>query len=117
MTLVEFAVWAGSIGQTLFVIMWGMLPWWREWIGRALMVKAFALMLLFDSALLNLLWPHKPLVWVDRTILILVIVGIWSQVFALTYERRRARRNTTTRQDVYGTADRSPRPVRDRLPD
>lgn len=106
---VEWVVILGAIGQTLFVAVWATLPWWQEWIGRALMIKSIALLLLFDNALLILIRPQLHSIWVDRVVYTLILIGIWSQVAALINERRAAgnahRRVTGTHHDDFGQTE------------
>ena len=92
---------AGAIGQTTFVVLWLCLPWWREWIGRALMVKSLALMIFLDSALVHhhlTDYPAKP--YVVAGLFALVVLGIWTQVAALAHEMWKAWRQ---RRRVTGT--------------
>lgn len=83
------------IGQLVFVIVWASLPWWKEWIGRALMLKSFALLLLLLIAVVNYwviqLWGGYPgMELVTLGTHILVFLGIWSQVVAIAHEIRAA---------------------------
>lgn len=93
------------IGQTVFVATWLTLPWWREWVGRALMVKSVSLLLLFAVAIGNYwvlkLWgPYLGWEYVTLASHVLVLVGIWSQVLALAHEIRSAKDN---KRRVTGT--------------
>ena len=83
-----------AIGQTAFVILWATRPWYREWIGRALMVKSFSLMLFLDRALvLSYLEPRPSRAPLWTTILFgFVTLGIVTQLAALVYEMWRGRR-------------------------
>ena len=81
------------IGQTLFLATWAVMPWWKEWIGRSLMVKSFALWLLIAFGLFQFWWmmaygnwPFNG--WISLATHVLITVGIWSQVFAIAYEKR-----------------------------
>ena len=83
-----------AICQTLFVILWATLPWWREWIGRALMVKSLSLMVYLDWALAYHYWPHMPAVRVIGAVLFgFITLGIVSQLAALIYEMWRGSRH------------------------
>jgi len=91
-----------AIGQTTFVALWARLPWYKEWIGRALMTKAVALMVFIDVALL---WELIPGVWrwqflVNIIIYLTVTAGIWLQVVALYRETRRAREGHRSVQGI-----------------
>lgn len=82
-----------AVGQTLFVLIWMTLPWFKSWVGRALMVKSLALMALLDEALLFYYLPpvpHEALLGV--LIFALVCLGIWSQVAAIGFEMWRGLR-------------------------
>lgn len=83
-----------AIGQTLFVLLWGTLRWWRRWVGRALMVKSLALALFLDTALVNYYLPpysHEQLIGTLE--FALVAVGIMSQLAVIAFEIVRARRS------------------------
>lgn len=84
---------AAAIGQTLFVALWATLPWWRTVVGRALMVKSFALMVVLDWALVTYhLGPFAHQESISVVLFGLVVVGIWSQVAAIGHEMWLARR-------------------------
>lgn len=86
------------VGQTIFLGLWSTLRWWKEWVGRSLMVKSVALWLLIAAALVNFYitilgdveWMH----WEEVMIFthVAVVVGIWSQVGAIGHEMLLARR-------------------------
>lgn len=111
-TLFKVDLWTVHVlllGQTVFLIMWAVLPWWREWVGRALMVKSAALWLLI-SVNLALYWYTEVtgiyaawMEWAAYFTHLAVTIGVWSQVAALTYEGRRAHK---TRRVVTGTQGR-----------
>lgn len=93
------------VGQTTFVAIWATLPWWRLWVGRALMLKSFALDLLIAAAVANYwlvteLGPYPGMDIITMTTHILILLGIWSQVFAIAHEIRSARRDD---RSVIGT--------------
>ena len=96
------------VGQIVFLFMWARLPWWREWVGRALMLKSFALLLLIGVAVVNY-WiievggPYPGADWVVLVTHVLVLLGIWSQVVALAHEIRAASRGD---RRVTGTEER-----------
>jgi len=105
------------LGQTVFVGMWGLMPWWREWVGRSVMIKAISLLVLIGAALAQFWlvilygpWEHWEKILVASHVL--VVIGIWSQVVALAREKRIAKRadravgGTTTRDDT--TRDDAP---------
>lgn len=69
--------------------------WWRRPVGRALGIKATALMLLCDiSAAYQILGNDYPYRDVARiTVFLLVVLGLWLQLGALVHERWKGRRN------------------------
>lgn len=98
-----------TVGQTVFLVLWLSLPWWRAWVGRALMVKSFALWLLLTAAVVSY-WvdkSHGPYVGESIVILsthIAVLIGVWSQVAALGIERHAA---SKANESVTGTVKRT----------
>lgn len=87
-----WSVYAMALGQGLFVAMWAVLPWWRAWIGRAMMLKSTALLLVLTMTSIALYWgPADWQPWAMRVGRILVLAGIWAQAAALRYEEVRAR--------------------------
>ena len=97
------------LGQLTFVVLWFRLPWWRQWVGRALMVKSVALGLLLLMVLVNFWitivteaeYPWQE--WVEIGTHILVTVGIYSQILALVYEMRKGKQH---HRAVQGTVSR-----------
>lgn len=115
--IVEAGVWVGAIAQTIFLAMWLTLPWWREWVGRALMVKSLALGVYLDSVLIHeyLVPDYAAEPYVRTLLFLLIVLGICSQVVALGYEMVKARRQKrgvtgTDHHDDQGT--RIPRTTR-----
>lgn len=94
-TLLEWAlrlVVGSAIGQTLFVLLWSTLPWWRSIVGRALMVKSLALAIYLDWAVTSYYWgPFDNSETIAVCLFGLVFAGIWSQLGAISYEMLRAR--------------------------
>jgi hypothetical protein len=100
-----------AVGQTLFVLSWATLPWWRTVIGRALMVKSFGWMLYLDWSVIVYhtgYFAHRYAIgfW----LLGLVTVGIWSQTFALWGEmwrghKARKRRRTDAHDSSLANDD------------
>jgi hypothetical protein len=71
-----------ALGQTLFVLFYMTLPWWRTFLGRALFVKATTFGLLVDTAVAGIVldWRYE-----DACIVFLyglVGVGVWGQLIA-----------------------------------
>lgn len=78
---------ASALGQTLFVLMWALLPWWRSVVGRALMTKSLMLALYLNWTLVVYHWgpfTHQQLIafW----LFVGITVGIWSQGVAIGHE-------------------------------
>lgn len=92
-------VYAAAVGQTLFVILWGTLPWYRTRVGRALMVKSVSLMVYLDWAVL-VINGWVPIAHRENIAVVLfglITVGIWTQLTALTFEIWRGRRSRSNR--------------------
>lgn len=82
-----------AVGQTLFVLLWWSLPWYRTVVGRALMVKSFTLMLYLDWAVaVYHFGPFDHQEAIGVALFGLIAFGIWSQVVAIAREMWRARR-------------------------
>jgi hypothetical protein len=96
LTIGTWMLWIAAVGQTAFVGLWFSLPWWRIWIGRALMVKSLALGVYLDFALvLHYVTPFPGLLLLSMILFGFITVGIWSQLVALVLEVSRARRRRT----------------------
>lgn len=81
-----------TIGQVLFVVLWVTRDgWWREWVGRALMVKSAAFGLYLCAAVASMLVPFAQGVWL--ALFALIVVGIIAQDVALLREIHRAKRD------------------------
>lgn len=83
-----------TVGQIIFVGTWMVLPWWKEWIGRALMIKSSTLALLLGLTITNTMLmlrgiDYRGMNEVQATGYLLVNVGVWSQVIALGSEIRK----------------------------
>lgn len=118
--LIDVLVHVSAVAQTVFVVLWLTLPWWREWVGRALMVKSVALALFLDFSLINHYageYAWRP--YLTAGLFALVTAGIVSQVIALPYEmwsagqdRRKVRGTSRHNGDTPAAADN---PVIERL--
>ena len=88
---VRLLLWLAAIGQTIFVILWASMPWWREWVGRALMTKSAALCAVLWFMVAGFYLGDYPFRDELRLALILAVTcGIWLQVFAIMGEVRKA---------------------------
>jgi hypothetical protein len=83
---------AALIPATLFRILYAKwFPFWKSTLGRALMTKAFGMMLLVDTAVVFYLFPDIPpmVKQVAGFIMgILVVAGMWWQLAAIVKIRR-----------------------------
>lgn len=76
------AITAAAVGQTIFVLLYALWPWYKNFLGRSLFFKSLALMLLLDLGVTfrNIDWVYEDLVF---TILYTTFaVGVWVQVIA-----------------------------------
>jgi hypothetical protein len=86
----EWLLWASAVGQTLFVVLWMTMPWWRHWVGRALMVKSIALGIYLDFALVhNYIDPYPALPLLGVILFGFITIGIWTQLATLAHEAKR----------------------------
>lgn len=100
-TVSIWLLWTAAVGQTLFIGLWVSLPWWTHWIGRALMVKSLALMTYLDLALVFHYVTAFPALGLLGVILFsFVVIGIWTQLSTLTWEKYRSRGPDSTRADT-----------------
>lgn len=91
-TATTVLLYVSAAAQTLFVLLWGTRPWWREWIGRALMLKAFSLAVYLDWAVAVRYWPRMPhLELIGVCLFGFITVGIVTQLAALGHEMWRWR--------------------------
>lgn len=80
-------MWVAAIGQAAFVVLWASMPWWRTWIGRALMTKSVFLCLILWFWISGLYFPdfdHRDAI--RRTLIFGVTAGILFQTVALYAE-------------------------------
>jgi hypothetical protein len=83
-----------AVGQTLFVVLWFLLPWWRTWVGRALMAKSFSLAIILDWALVNYHFgPFLHQQAIGLALFGLVALSIWLQLGAISREVWRGRQD------------------------
>ena len=85
-------LWVAAVGQSAFVVMWASFPWWRQWIGRALMTKSVSLCALLWLIILGAYHPdHWGRATMRDLLFGLMCVGVWFQVWALWHEARQQR--------------------------
>lgn len=65
-TLRSIALFTAAIGQTLFVLLYATFPWWDNFVGRALFLKALSLCALLDVLIIgrSVDWPHEDATFV-----------------------------------------------------
>lgn len=71
-----------ALGQTAFVFLYLLYPWWKSFLGKALFGKSIALVLIIDFAALSRIFEfgHSDLYF---TIMYSVLaIGVWLQFFA-----------------------------------
>lgn len=85
----------------LYPLIYGLTsPWWKSWIGRALLIKAVGiLILIIFSALFHIFGPNY---WGRDTIrivgMIIVDIGVWAVLFAMLQVKSRARKGIKTHE-------------------
>lgn len=80
---------AAAVGQTCFILLYVLWPWWNNFLGRALFFKTLAITLILDIGLLFRVieWRYEDLVF---TILYgLFALGVWVQFAAFLRVRLR----------------------------
>lgn len=75
-----------TIAQTLFVVAYATRPWWRHFIGRALMSKSVALMVTLQVTLLNWYVTYPYQLEVGAFLMWLIACAICFQVGALLWQ-------------------------------
>ena len=91
----QFRLWiiiAAAIVQTTFVAIYATRPWFRSFTGRAIFVKASALMLLVDVSVVHAFIDYPAEQTVEDLVYVLVLLGMTWQLIALLYEPRLGRR-------------------------
>ena len=87
----HLAIITAAIPQTMFVITWGLLPWWKDFVGRALFFKSASFAILLDAAAAYIFLEGK---YEDATIVglyWLVALSCWWQFGALLKQLRLAK--------------------------
>jgi len=71
-----------AVGQTAFVALYLTWPWWSNFLGRSLFIKAVSLAALLDTYMVYRIFdlPHAD--WVFTVLYCLLAIGIWAQFFA-----------------------------------
>lgn len=86
------ALWVAAVVQTCFVLIYGVSPWWRHFVGRALFIKSASLAIILWLTVVNhyLVYDYQLQVSVIATWV--VALGICFQFAALMAQRRIDRR-------------------------
>ena len=82
--LIDYAViWAAGVAQTVFVVLYGTVPWYRNFIGRALFYKSLTLAVFIDHALFDFYVDYAHEDAVETFIHLAVAAAIVYQCYAL----------------------------------
>lgn len=82
-----------AVGQTLFVLLYSSLPWWKSEVGRALYLKAVTMVVFVDAVAVRVFFPEIVTQQVALYLYGAVAVAIWYQLIALIKVRLRAKKN------------------------
>lgn len=76
------AITAAAVGQTVFVLLYLLWPWYRNFLGRSLFFKSLTLMLVLDfgTVFRFIHWEYEDLVF--TALYTIHAVGVWVQVVA-----------------------------------
>lgn len=86
---------AAAVGQTLFVVFYLTLPWWRGFLGRALFFKAATLCLVLDVGMAGRVWDWPREDAYIAGLYSLVTIGVWAQLAAFVVTERENRDEPT----------------------
>jgi len=84
---------AAATGQTVFIALYLLFPWWKSFLGRALFYKAIVFGLLLNVATVGFAfdWPMED--WTIVFLYGLVASGIWGQNVAFVKVRAQGRQH------------------------
>lgn len=92
--MLVIAVFGGAaLGQTLFVLLYTTLPWWRSATGRALFLSSTTLALVLDTIIVQIILERDFPGWLFITLFSFVTAAAWYQLITLTVVRLRAKKN------------------------
>lgn len=77
------ALFIAAVGQAAFVGVYIHRPWWRHFVGRALMLKSTSLLLILWLSLFNTFVTYPGQEQVAVSVLTLTALAIWYQFFAI----------------------------------
>ena len=77
-----FALSLAAFGQTVFVLMYVLWPWWSDFLGRSLFFKSLGIMLLLNFSLLfrGVEWRYEDVFF--TALYFVFAIGVWVQVGA-----------------------------------
>jgi hypothetical protein len=78
-----------AAAENAFVGFYNRRPWWRAWVGRALMTKSVGLMLLLDLAVVGYHVHYTYPQWVGLLVYGVIALGITGQLVVLLAVRNR----------------------------
>lgn len=87
-------IWAG-VFQILFVAIYARLPWWSNFIGRALFLMSSSLMLMLTVTVANVYVDYAAEEWVEVGIFATVAVAVTYQYAAMQRHRHKTREGMT----------------------
>lgn len=85
----KWLVYGSAFSQTVFVVQWVLLPWWRSWVGKALMLKSVAFMLALQIQVYFMLHPdinYDTALAIGVAAFCLIFAGCTAQCIALKLE-------------------------------
>lgn len=88
----NWLVYGSAFFQSVFVLMWLILPWWRSWVGRALMLKSVAFMIALDIQSYFLIHPdvsYDTALAIGVAAFVLIFAGCFAQCVALAFEMKK----------------------------
>lgn len=92
--MLVIAVFGGAaLGQTLFVLLYCTLSWWRSATGRALFLSSFTLALVLDTIIVQIVLERDFPGWLYVAFFGFVAMAAWYQLITLIVVRLRAKKN------------------------
>lgn len=73
-----------AVGQASFVVIYARRPWWRHFVGRALLLKSASLLLILWLSLINSFVAYPGQEPIAAGVLWLTGLAIWYQVAAIS---------------------------------
>lgn len=90
----QSAVLVAAVGQTLFIVIYGFVRWWKDYVGRALFFKSATLAIFLDTTSVYILIKRAGY---DTDLVVavlywLVAIACWVQLMALLRVKHESRR-------------------------